>query len=112
MRTEYRRLHSDGIMEEIEKTTESSSELGQSFVREVGHGDYDHFNPIVSYPTKQIEYVCALRTVVESVDSVDPCRFMITSQNVELFWIQDFIGQQQTDRFDALFPPIDIIATE
>lgn len=39
----------------------------------------------------------SLTFIVETVDTVDACTLVIASQQKEVLWVLDLVGQQQTD---------------
>ena len=47
---------------------------------------------------------------IESVDSVDAGTLMVSSQEEEIFWVLDLIGEEQSDSFQRLFTSINIIS--
>jgi hypothetical protein len=37
---------------------------------------------------------------------------VVTPEQEEIFWVLDFVAQQQEDRLQRLFPPVHIVAQE
>ena len=50
--------------------------------------------------------------VIEAVDTVDGGTLVIASQKKEIFWVFDFVGQEKTDRLQALLATINVVAEE
>lgn len=50
-----------------------------------------------------------LTLIVEAIYSVDRCTFVVSPQQEEVFRIFDFVGQQETDGLQRLFPPVNIV---
>lgn len=60
----------------------------------------------------EFDVVSSLAFFIESVDSVDAGTLMVSSQEEEIFWILDLIGEEQSDSFQRLFTSINIISQE
>jgi len=58
----------------------------------------------------QLDVVSSLAFVVETVNSVDRCTFVIASQNEEVFGVFDLVCKQQAYRLKGLLASIDIVA--
>lgn len=54
----------------------------------------------------------SLTLIVETVDSVDPGRLVVSSQEEEVLGIEDLIRKQQADGFKRILPAIYIISEE
>ncbi len=54
----------------------------------------------------------ALTFIVESVNTVNTGALVITPQDEKVFWIFDFVRQQETNRLERLFPTIDVVTEE
>jgi hypothetical protein len=57
----------------------------------------------------KFDIVTALALIVEAINSVDGSALMVPSQEEEVLWIFDFVGQQEADGFKALFTPVDVV---
>ena len=57
-----------------------------------------------------ILYGQKLTFIVKSVYSVNTGAFMVSTKQEKVFWIFDFVGQQQADGFQRLLPSVDIIS--
>ena len=53
-----------------------------------------------------------LTLVVEAVDAVDGGALVVATQQKEVFWVFDLVGQQQTDGLQRLLPSIHVISQE
>lgn len=51
-----------------------------------------------------------LTFVVKAIDAIDAGTFMVATKNKKVFWIFNFVGEQQTNGFQRLFASIHIIA--
>jgi len=51
----------------------------------------------------QLDVVPPLALVVEAVNAVDGCALVISAQQEKVLRVFDFVGQQQTNRLQALF---------
>ena len=60
----------------------------------------------------KLDAVTALAFVIEAVDAIDRGTFMISSQQKEVLWVLDLIGQKEADGFERLLSSIDIVAKE
>ena len=60
----------------------------------------------------QLDVVATLAFIVESVDSIDGCAFMVAAEQEEILWVFDLVRQQQTDGLQRLLTPIHIVAQE
>lgn len=82
------------------------------------HAQYFFINKCCNWQTveavchnlPQVDAVPTFTFVIETVDSVDACRFVVATEYEEFVGIFDLEGKQQTDRFETLFSSIDIIA--
>lgn len=60
----------------------------------------------------KLDVITTLALVVETVDTVNGRTFVVSSENKEVFWIFDFIGQKQADGFKRLFTSVNVVAKE
>ena len=60
----------------------------------------------------KLDTVTALALVIEAVDAIDRGTFMISSQQKEVLWVLDLIGQKEADGFERLLSSIDIVSKE
>ena len=58
----------------------------------------------------QLDVVSSFAFVVEAVNSVDRCTFVIASQNEEVFGVFDLVCKQQAYRLKGLLASIHIVA--
>ena len=56
--------------------------------------------------------VPALAFIIEAVDSINLCAFMIASKKEEVLRILDLIAEKETNRLDGLFSSVDVVAKE
>jgi hypothetical protein len=45
----------------------------------------------------ELDVVASLALIIESIDSVDGCALVVSSEEEEIFWILDLIGQEQAN---------------
>lgn len=57
----------------------------------------------------KFDVVATFAFVVEAVNTVDRCAFVISSKNKEVVWKFDFVGQEEANCFQTLFPTINIV---
>ena len=57
----------------------------------------------------QLNIIPSLALVVKAVDPVNGSTLMIAPENEKVFWILDFVCQEQTDCLKGLFAPVHII---
>ncbi len=60
----------------------------------------------------ELDIVSTFAFVVESIDAVDGCAFMVSSEDEEIFGVLDLVGQKQTDGLQGLFSSIDVVTEE
>ena len=72
-------------------------------------GDWQAVETLCEHLPK-FDVVSPFALVVKSVDSVDGCTLVVASQEEEVLWILDLIGEEQTDGLDIVFAAIDIVA--
>ena len=58
----------------------------------------------------ELHVVATLALIVETVDTIDASAFVVTAKDEEVLGVLDFVGQQQTDRFERLLSSIDVIS--
>ena len=56
--------------------------------------------------------VPALAFIIEAVDSINLCAFMIASKKEEVLRILDLIAEKETNRLDGLLSSVDVVAKE
>lgn len=54
----------------------------------------------------------SLTLVIEPVDAVDGGALVVAPEQEEVLWIFDLVGQQETDGFQRLLPPVHIVPQE
>lgn len=52
----------------------------------------------------------SLTLIIKPVDAVDGGTLMVAPEQKEVLWIFDLVGQQETDGFERLFPPVHIVS--
>jgi len=50
--------------------------------------------------------------VIEAVDAVDACTLVVATEQKEVLWIFDLIGEQQADCLQWLLAAVDVVAEE
>jgi hypothetical protein len=60
----------------------------------------------------QFNVVASLALVVKSIDSVDWCALVVSSQQEEVFRVLDLVSQEKADSLKRLFTSVDIIPEE
>ncbi len=60
----------------------------------------------------QFNVVASFALVVKSIDSVDRCALVVSSQQEEVFRVLDLISQEKADSLKRLFTSVDIISEE
>lgn len=58
----------------------------------------------------ELDVITTLALIVESVDAIDRCAFMIAPKDEEVLGVFDLVCEQETDGFQGLLSTIDIIA--
>lgn len=56
--------------------------------------------------------VATFAFVIEAVNTIDLSAFMIAAEQEEIFWVFDFVTQQQSDRLDRLLAPVNVVSQE
>ena len=54
----------------------------------------------------------ALALIVEAVDAVDGRTFVVSSEEEEVVWEFDLVGEEKADGLDTLLASVDIVAEE
>lgn len=57
----------------------------------------------------QLDVVPALAFVVETVDAVNGCTFVVATQDEEVFGVLDLVGQQEADGLERLLSSVDVV---
>lgn len=65
--------------------------------------------PSINFRTRES---LLLTFIIKPVDSVNRGALVIPPQQEKILWVLDLVGQQETDRFEALLPPVDVVAQE
>ena len=60
----------------------------------------------------QLDIVPPLALIIEAVNAVDRCTFVVSSENEEVLGIFDLVRQQQADCLERLLPSIHVITKE
>ena len=66
----------------------------------------------VSEGLPESDVVSSLAFVVESIDTIDGGALVVTSEQEEVLWILDLVGEEKADGFETLFTSINIITEE
>ena len=53
-----------------------------------------------------------LTLIVETINSIDTCTFMVTTENEEILGVLDLVRKEKADRFQRLLSTIDIVPEE
>ena len=64
----------------------------------------------ISESLPKFDIVTSFAFIVEAINSVDWCAFMISSENEEIFWILDLVCKKKTDGLERLLASINVIA--
>jgi hypothetical protein len=76
----------------------------------VNDGRYGQAIEAVRKRLPQLDVVAPLAFVIKAVDAVDRRTLVVAAQHKEVFGVLDLVCQQQADRLERLFPPVDVIA--
>lgn len=60
----------------------------------------------------QLDVVPALALVVETVDAVNRGALVVATQNEEVLWILDLVGQEKADGLERLLATVDVVTKE
>lgn len=60
----------------------------------------------------QLDVVSPFAFIVEAVNTVDASTFVVSSQDEEILWIFDLVGQKQADGLEGLFATIHVVSEE
>ena len=66
----------------------------------------------VAKDAPESDRVPAFALVVETVDSIDLCTFVIASQKEEVLGILDFVAEKKAHGFDGLFSTVNVVTKE
>ena len=58
----------------------------------------------------QFDVISSLALIIEAIDTVDRGALVVPTQDEEVLWVFDLVGEQQTDRFEGLLSTVDVIA--
>lgn len=58
----------------------------------------------------QLDVVSPLALIVEAVDTIDRCAFVVAAEDEEVLRIFDLVCQQQTDSLEGLLASIYVVA--
>lgn len=50
--------------------------------------------------------------IIKSIDTVDTSALVVSAQQEEVFWIFDFVGEQQTNNLQGLFATVYVVTQE
>lgn len=54
----------------------------------------------------------SLTLVIETIDAVDGGALVVAPEQEEVLWVFDLVGQQETDGFQRLLPPVHVVSQE
>jgi hypothetical protein len=66
----------------------------------------------VSEGLPQFDVVAAFALVVETIDTIDRCAFVVSSEQEEILRILDFVCEEEADSLEGLLSTINVIAKE
>jgi len=58
----------------------------------------------------KFDVVSPFAFVIKSINAINRCTFVISSQNEEIFWIFYLVGEKKTNGFETLFSAINIVS--
>lgn len=58
----------------------------------------------------QLDVVPSLALVVETIDTVDRCAFVVAAQDEEVFWVFNLVREKETDGLERLLSTIDVVS--
>lgn len=99
--------------EAVEAVSESLPQLYVEPAFTWGGGKHSHtrLEPVCWFPLRLCGFT-SLTLVVETVDAVDRGALVVAPEQEEVLWIFDLVGQQETDGFQRLFPPVHVVSQE
>ena len=56
--------------------------------------------------------LCPLTLIIEAVDAVDAGTLVVPTEQEEVLWVLDLIGQQQADGLQRLLAPVHVVPQE
>jgi hypothetical protein len=60
----------------------------------------------------ELDVVSTLALVVESVDSVDGGTLVVTTEDEEVLWVFDLVGEEKADGLERLLASINVVTEE
>lgn len=60
----------------------------------------------------ELDIVSPFTLIVESINAVHRCTFVVASQEEEVLWVLDFVREEKANCFQALLSAINIISQE
>ena len=60
----------------------------------------------------QLDVISSLAFVIEAINPVDRCAFVVATQNEEVFRVLDLVGEKEADCLQRLLASVDIVAEE
>ena len=58
----------------------------------------------------QLDVIAPLAFIIEAIDAVDRCAFVVPAKDEEIFWVFDFVCEKEADGLERLFASINVIA--
>lgn len=60
----------------------------------------------------ELDVISAFAFVIEAIYPVDACTLVVAAQQEKIFWVLDFVREEQTDRLQGLLSSVDIVSEE
>lgn len=57
----------------------------------------------------QLDVVAALALIVETVDAVDGGALVVATEDEEVLWVLDFVGEEKADGLERLLSTVDVV---
>lgn len=60
----------------------------------------------------ELDVIPPLALVVEAIDAVDGCTFMVSAKHEKVLWVFDLVGKEKANGLERLLATIDVISEE
>lgn len=60
----------------------------------------------------QLDVVTALALIVETVDTVDGGTLVVATEDEEVLWVLDLVGEEEADGLERLLSAVDVVTKE
>ena len=60
----------------------------------------------------QLDVVAALALIVEAVDAVDGGALVVATEDEEVLWVLDLVGEEEADGLERLLSAVDVVTKE